>query len=191
MNPLQCGGTGGCSGATQEIAFNYTRNSGMALESSYPYKGITGKCDPTLIKPVATIKGYVFLPANNYTALMNSLVTVGPIAVSGAAMAWQSYESGVFKGPNSADVDHAIQMVGYGTDAADGDYYIVRNSWSTGWGEEGYIRIARYGEGKEPCLSDTSPGDGDGCKGGPTIITVCGMTGILSDSSYPIGAALA
>ncbi len=56
-NPLQCGGTGGCSGATQEIAFNYSRDAGLTLESDYPYRGQTGKCNQALIKPVAKVTG--------------------------------------------------------------------------------------------------------------------------------------
>ena len=70
---------------------------------------------------------------------------------------------------------------------------LVRNSWSAGWGEKGYIRIARYGDTPqgEPCGEDKTPGDGDGCSGGPSTIKVCGQCGILSDSSYPTGGALA
>ena len=49
---------------------------------------------------VATINGYVQLPENNYTALMNAIATVGPIAISVDASAWSAYESGVFNGCN-------------------------------------------------------------------------------------------
>lgn len=68
----------------------------------------------------------------------------------------------------------------------------MRNSWSAGWGESGYIRVAsrRNSAAGEPCATDTTPGDGDGCKGGPPSIQVCGVTGILSDTSYPTGAKL-
>lgn len=57
---------------------------------------------------------------------------------------------------------------------------------------QGYIRLARYGStpAGEPCGTDTTPGDGDGCKGGPAAIQVCGACGVLSDSSYPTGASL-
>jgi len=120
VNPLQCGGTGGCSGATQEIAFNYSSVDGLTLEKDYPYRAQTGKCDRAKIKPAAHIKGFVFLPPNNYSALMNAVVQEGPIAISAAAEPWQSYESGVFKSDCGSDVDHAIVLVGYGTDPKDG-----------------------------------------------------------------------
>merc|ERR1712228_717527 len=62
-----------------------------------------------------------------------------------------------------------------------------RNSWGPLWGEEGYIRIQRYGEGKEPCGMDTTPGDGSACAGDTKAVRLCGLCGILSDSSYPTG----
>jgi len=202
-NPLQCGGTGGCEGATQWLGFNYTIGAGITLETSYPYTGTDSKCSASKIKPVATIKGYVRLPTNNYTALMNAVANLGPIAISAAAEPWQLYESGVYHGNCGVDVDHAIQLVGYGgpnatTAAADVkldaslSYWLVRNSWGESWGEKGYIRIARYGQttAGEPCGTDDKPGDGTGCKGGPSSFSVCGVCGILSDSSYPTGGAL-
>jgi len=193
-NPEQCGGTGGCSGATQELAFNQTIVEGLALESTYPYKAQTGRCPNPPPKAAATITGFVTLPFNNYSALMNAVAMVGPIAISAAAEPWQTYESGVFSSNCGADVDHAIQLVGYGHDDTAGlDYYLVRNSWSSSWGENGYIRVARYGSTPkgEQCLTDNTPGDGDGCANGPPSIQVCGLCGILSDSSYPTGAGLA
>lgn len=140
----------------------------------------------SLLLLLTTIK----LPSNDYGALM-SAVQVGPVAISVAASAWQFYSGGVFSSDCGADVDHATVLVGYGTDNG-ADYWLVRNSWSASWGEGGYIRVARYGGTAkgEPCLVDTSPMDGDGCPGGPSNITVCGLCGILSDSSYPTGAKL-
>jgi len=140
---------------------------------------------------------------------MNALVTVGPIAISAAAEPWQLYSGGIYNGDCGADVDHAIQLVGYGTQANEtagrqllggggggggsGDYYLVRNSWGASWGEKGYIRIARYGStGTEPCETDTTPGDGYACEKPklPDSLKVCGKCGVLSASSYPTGGKL-
>ncbi len=195
-NPDQCGGTGGCSGATQELAFAYIMSAGITTEAQWPYTMQSGVCNWAGKTPVANFTGWYELPVNNYTALMNQ-VNVQPIAISAAAGPWQSYDKGVFSCPNDGicdtDVDHAIVLEGYGTDPQKGDYYLVRNSWSAGWGEAGYIRVARYGSSSskgEPCAEDKTPGDGDGCKGGPSQIQVCGVTGILSDSSVVTGGYL-
>merc|ERR1712118_354777 len=72
-----------------------------------------------------------------------------------------------------------------GTDSGK-DYWTVRNSWGN-WGEKGYIRMQRYGEGNEPCGTDSRPQDGDACEGDTTPRTYCGECGVLSSSSFPTG----
>jgi len=194
-NPKSCGGSGGCDGSTQPLAFNYTARAGEVLASSYPYEGSTGTCDPTKIKsPAMGIKGYVTLPTNDYAELMAAVVEQGPIAISVDA-SWGMYEEGVFTCADyetslcGTTIDHAVQLVGYGTEGGL-DYWLVRNSWGESWGEGGYIKVARYGATSkgEPCGTDSNPGEGYGCKGGPATLPVCGISGILSASSYPTGA---
>lgn len=187
-NPQQCGGSGGCDGSTQPLAFNYTVQAGLTTEENYPYAGSTGTCKESKIVPVGFNSGYTELPVNDYTALMTAVATKGPIAISIAAggFAFQFYGGGVLKNCNDYDMDHAVQLVGYGTDAGD-DYWLVRNSWGGSWGESGYIRMKRYGEGNEPCGTDSTPQDGDACKGDNTPRKYCGECGILSSSSYPTG----
>jgi len=183
-NPDQCGGTGGCEGSTQPLAFAYTKTGGLTTEALYPYSGKTGTCK-TGIQPVAYNGGYTVLPTNDYNALMDAVANVGPVAISIAAggSAFQFYGGGVLSNCNDYVMDHAVQLVGYGTDAGK-DYYLVRNSWGS-WGEKGYMRVRRYGDGKEPCGVDKKPGDGDACKGDTAPRTYCGECGILSASSYP------
>lgn len=194
-NPQKCGGTGGCEGATQELAFNYTRDAGgISLESSYPYTGRDDACDASKVKPVATIDGYVRLDSNNASQLISALVTQGPIAISLAAsgISFQFYSGGILSGGLCGwDIDHAVQAVGYGVENNVG-YWIVRNSWGPGWGESGFVRLYRETAAGKPeaCGIDNTPGDGDGCPDGPKQITVCGECGVLSDSSYPTGGRL-
>jgi len=186
-NPDQCGGSGGCDGSTQPLAFNYTASAGITTESNYPYRGSTGTCDQSKISPVAFNEGYAQLTVNSYTELVDAVANKGPVAISIAAggFAFQFYGGGVLSNCNDYVMDHAVQLVGYGTDSGK-DYWLVRNSWGN-WGEGGYIRMQRYGEGNEPCGMDNSPQDGDACKGDTTPRKYCGECGILSSSSYPTG----
>jgi hypothetical protein len=116
--------------------------------------------------PVATVGGYVQLPANNYTALMNAVAKVGPIAIAVDASNWHSYESGVFNGCNqeNPDINHGVVLVGYGEENGQ-KYWIVRNSWSPNFGEKGYIRVARSNQEDKHCGLDVTPQDGIACAG--------------------------
>jgi cathepsin L len=193
-NPDSCGGTGGCAGSTAELAFDYvTKSGGLYQEFQYSYSSYYGsnyECSlPTLGKPVATIEGYVQLPENNYTALMNAIATVGPVAVSVDASSWSGYSSGVFNGCNQVnpDIDHAVILYGYGEENGQ-KYWLIRNSWSPSWGEKGFIRILRTDNEEAVCGSDITPQDGTACAGQNDPVTVCGTCGVLYDSAYPLNA---
>lgn len=194
-NPNNCGGSGGCNGATAEIAFDYvTGSTGLFEEFQYSYQAYYGQnsaCATPADKtnPVATIDGYVKLPVNNYTALMNAIANVGPIAVSVDASSWSGYTGGIFNGCNqkNPDIDHAVVLMGYGEENGQ-KYWLIRNSWSASWGEQGYIRIARFDSEEEICGSDITPHDGNACDGEDEPQNVCGTCGVLFDSSYPLNA---
>ena len=61
----------------------------------------------------------------------------------------------------------------------------MKNSWASDWGESGYIRLKRYPKGDAPCGVDLNPAAGNGCKGGPAKVKVCGQNAILYDNVYP------
>lgn len=191
-NTNDCGGVGGCGGGIPEIAYDQiVEMGGLASEWTYPYISYFGANETchfqtTTTKPVAVLKGYTKLPSNQYQPVIDTLATVGPLAINVDASAWRFYESGVFTGCNQtdSDIDHVVLLVGYGTDPKLGDYWTIRNSWTPVWGEVGYIRIAR--SSTVQCTPDTQPGDGTGCNGGPSVVSVCGACGILYDVSYPV-----
>jgi len=197
-NVEHCGGVGGCEGSTAELAFEYLSGSeGMYEEFQYSYTSYYGvdeecKLSPGDTSPVATIDGYVKLPDNNYTAVMNAIAQVGPLAINVDASTWHAYAGGVFNGcdQETPDVNHVVVMVGYGEEADGTKYWLVRNSWSPAWGEQGYIKLLRKDQQEEEvCGSDVTPTDGVECEGSEdTPVTVCGTCGAIYDSSYPLNA---
>jgi len=184
-NPGKCGGTGGCGGNIQANGFNYTAKAGLTIAANWPYTASSGRCDQSKIKPCIQNDGYVKLKVNDYNSLMTAVATKGPIAISVAATAFASYGGGIL---DHADciMNHAVQLVGYGTDKGT-DYWLVRNSWGAAWGENGYIRVKRFGEGKEPTCVDTKPQDGEACGSDTKPRTYAGMAAILASSTYPTG----
>jgi len=192
-NPNDCGGTGGCQGATPDLLFSYAMDQtdgwgGIVLESDYPYKAATDQCRDGMMKSYATLGGWVDVPSNNYTALM-AAVLKQPVTVGVAAMSWSFYEGGVLSTSTcDAEIDHAVLLVGYGTDARYGDYWKIQNSWGAGWGEKGFIRIQRS---PDYCVTDKNTHDGFACDGDPDEARVCGTCGIQYGASYPIDVQLA
>lgn len=186
QNPSDCGGTGGCEGATMELAFNLTAEKGVPLETDLPYRGRDQKCSS--YQAAVKVASYVKLPVNNADALETALATKGPISVTVAAGPWMLYGGGIFTGcskspfGSGADLDHGVQAVGYTK-----EYWIVRNSWGPHWGKNGYILLSRSSDDKT--FIDKSPTDGVACKPYPKTQTVGGECGVLFDTSYPTGAA--
>jgi cathepsin L len=195
-NPTKCGGTGGCQGGTAELAFDTLAKSygGIASEWTFPYTSYHSADFPCAFDPspkgtpiFANVTGFTKLGSNAYAPLMDAIQT-GPVAISVEAILWKNYESGIFDGCNQTnpDIDHAVQLVGYGTDSSlGGDYWLVRNSWSPVWGEQGYIRVRRTNFEESRCGVDLSPQDGSGCPDGPPTVNVCGTCGILFDNVIP------
>jgi len=192
-NPDHCGGTGKCQGSTAELAFDYLAGSSgfyQEYQQGYAaYGGSNSDCTVPDGTPKIAIDGYVELPQNNYTAIMNAIATVGPVAINVDAN-FGAYESGIFNGcdtTKNVDINHVVVLVGYGEDKGN-KYWFVRNSWSPSWGEGGYIRVARSDNDDTNCGVDSTPQDGIECIGSDEPIKVCGTCGIIYDGSYPTGA---
>ena len=124
-------------------------DASSSLDSSPPSSSISSS-SPSPPK----VKGYAFVPAGDDEALIEAVYSRGPLQVSinAAAKGFRFYSSGVYDEPSCSpreeDLDHSVALVGYGTDGASGkDFWLVRNSWSSHWGDGGYVKIARTNGG--------------------------------------------
>ncbi|XP_030371985.1 cathepsin L-like [Scaptodrosophila lebanonensis] len=135
----------GCNGGMADRALQYVQdNGGIDTEGSYPYRAANGQCQFNKNNIGATVRSVVHLERGNEGILANAVATVGPIAVSIDASHLQSYRGGVYNDPKcSRNINHAVLIVGYGNDPRGGDFWLVKNSWGIGFGEQGYIRMSR------------------------------------------------
>lgn len=142
----------GCNGGLMDNAFDFIKsNGGLTTESLYPYKEIDGTCsNKKKTTPAAKISGYEDVPANNENALMQAVANQPvSVAIEGSGFYFQFYSSGLFSGECGTELDHAVTAIGYGTESNGAKYWLVKNSWGTSWGENGYMRLKRDVKSKE------------------------------------------
>lgn len=145
---LDCDTSGnrGCNGGIMNNAFQYIQqNQGLSTEADYPYQGEQGTCNSNnAASKGGAITGYDNVPSCSEAALLNAVanqpVSVG---IEGDGFAFRSYSSGVFTGYCGTTINHAVTVVGYGTSDDGTKYWLLKNSWGTDWGDNGYIRIQR------------------------------------------------
>jgi len=157
----------GCNGGLMDNAFQWEEdNGGLCSEDDYPYQAIQDVCkkDTCSIVPGSRIENFTDVKPDSVYALKTTVVQQPvAIAIEADTVAFQLYSSGVFNDMTcGVQLDHAVLLVGYGTDEVDGAYWIVKNSWSEAWGDEGYIKIAMKADNDE------------------------GICGILSLPSFPV-----
>jgi len=140
-------GNYGCEGGLMDQAFQYViDNKGIDTEASYAYEAIDEKCKFVRKSVGATLRNYTDIPSGSEADLKEAVATVGPIsvAIDASQTSFQLYASGVYDEPNCStqQLDHGVTAVGYGTQSGK-DYWLVKNSWGSDWGEKGYILMSR------------------------------------------------
>ena len=142
----------GCEGGLMDDAFDFIlNNKGLTTESNYPYKGIDGTCNSNEeSNHAAAITGHEDVPANSESALLKAVASQPiSVAIDASGSDFQFYSSGVFTGECGTELDHGVTAVGYGASADGTKYWLVKNSWGTGWGQEGYIMMQRDVDAQE------------------------------------------
>jgi C1A family cysteine protease len=162
-------GPTGCNGGGIDSGFRYAESTPICTEATYSYLATNTECTLSdgcdIGLPAGTVTGHVDVEVGNEDALLSALnlqpVSVG---VNASMPAFQHYHSGIVDDDAcGTNHNHAILAVGYGTE--DGkDYFRIKNSWGTSWGDAGFIRLARGKSGLGQC-------------------------GVLSEPSYPVMAS--
>mmetsp|Transcript_44133 Transcript_44133/g.59827 ORF Transcript_44133/g.59827 Transcript_44133/m.59827 type:complete len:138 (+) Transcript_44133:385-798(+) len=117
--------------------------------ADYPYTEKEGTCAYDEAKVIAKVDSFEHITPNDPASLKAAL-TSRPVsvAIESQSMTFNLYQSGVLNDPDCGTyLDHAVLAVGFGIEN-DQEYYLVKNSWGTNWGENGYVKIAiQDGEG--------------------------------------------
>mmetsp|Transcript_9465 Transcript_9465/g.9190 ORF Transcript_9465/g.9190 Transcript_9465/m.9190 type:complete len:351 (-) Transcript_9465:48-1100(-) len=140
--------THGCKGGLPSYAFNFIKEVGLETENSYPYLARDSVCTYDAEELRVTTDGPFNITAGDEEQLKEELFNNGPVSVSFHVKEdFLDYTSGVYSVSDcpdtEQDVNHAVLAVGYGTTDDGMDYWIVKNSWSEVWGDEGFFKIER------------------------------------------------
>jgi C1A family cysteine protease len=138
---LSCSGVGSCNGGT--LDGSYLQSTGLPPETFYPYTAANGTCSSAGAgwqKAAYKIDGWGSV-SHNLSSIKSALATYGPLPI--AMMVYEdfmNYKSGVYSYTTGKKLGgHGVVVVGY-NDA--GQYFIVKNSWGPGWGDNGFFKIA-------------------------------------------------
>ncbi|CAH0753422.1 unnamed protein product [Bemisia tabaci] len=141
-------GNNGCDGGEDYRAYKWIqKHGGLPTEEDYPYLGADGFCHVNNSRLFGGISGYVNVTVNDEKALKVALFKKGPISISidASPRTFTFFSNGIYDDPdckNGVDeLDHSVLLVGYGS-LNGKEYWLVKNSWSTYWGNDGYILIS-------------------------------------------------
>ncbi|XP_031285684.1 vignain-like [Pistacia vera] len=155
----------GCDGGLMEQALDFiAKSDGLTNEESYPYTARDGSCElPKKNAPEVIIDGYEMVPESDENSLMKAVANQPvAVAIDAGGKDFQFYSEGVFNGDCGTELNHGVAIVGYGETQDGTNYWIVKNSWGTDWGEKGYLRMQREINAEE------------------------GLCGITLEASYPV-----
>lgn len=139
---LSCtGGSNSCNGGAMNDAYTTLKNgNGLGADSSFPYKGSKVACKSTT--GVAKVTGYTNVKSD--AEIMAAVYKYGAVGVGIDASKLQLYKSGIYTCGGNVSLDHGVTIIGWGSNNQ-GNYWLVKNSWGSSWGQNGYFYLARGG----------------------------------------------
>lgn len=135
----------GCEGGLMDHAFQYIMDAGgICTDAAYEYDAVDETCMSKCSK-VVTLTAYEDVPAHDEEALKVAVAQQPvSVAIEADTPVFQSYQSGILDSSACGDrLDHGVLIVGYGTSSEDIDYWKVKNSWGSSWGDNGFVLIER------------------------------------------------
>ncbi|XP_076445208.1 procathepsin L-like [Babylonia areolata] len=143
-------GNQGCNGGLMDQAFEYIYSAGgLETESEYPYDAMDERCKFIKSEVAATLTGCKDIPSEDEDMLTKAVASQGPVsvAIDAGHSSFQMYAGGVYDEPecSTTQLDHGVLVVGYGSLEGQ-EYWLVKNSWGTSWGDQGYIMMSRNKE---------------------------------------------
>lgn len=141
-------GNHGCNGGIMDHAFDFVIDNGICSESSYSYEAKSETCKKC--DEVVSLSSCSYVKPNDQNELLQAVLqNPVSVAIEADTRVFQSYKEGILSDPNcGTKLDHGVLIVGYG-ESDDELYWLVKNSWGTSWGMDGYIKIKRTTSGND------------------------------------------
>ena len=134
-------------------AMKWTMSHALCTESDYSYTGMDGSCKQSSCTGAVKCTDISRVTSGSSSGLMASIEKAPTsVAINADTTGFQFYSGGVFNSDKcGTSLDHGVLAVGYGTESTGQAYYLVKNSWGSSWGENGFIKIANNGDGDGVC----------------------------------------
>ncbi|XP_002980232.2 mexicain [Selaginella moellendorffii] len=134
----------GCRSGFPSDAFEYARTHSIAAAADYPFVGEAGACKHKEKQGKVSLKEFESIEGTDKAIEKNMLKAVHnqPLTavIDGSKAEFKSYAGGIYKGPCAESGSLSVLVVGYGSENGD-KYWIIKNSWGTEWGENGYMKL--------------------------------------------------